>query len=157
MTPPRVTRSVHLDAPAADVWAAVGRVDGLGTWLGTDIRADHDTVAAGRTATVTDRDGTVRRLVVTEVDEGRSVGFVWWDQDRPDRASTVTVTLAGGTDGDDGDGTTVTVTETLDPAAAATGLDARASVRGAADAVAAGWDVRLANLCAALAPGLVSA
>ena len=33
----------------------------------------------------------MRRLVVTEIDAGRSIGFVWWDEALPEEASIVTI------------------------------------------------------------------
>ena len=91
-----------------------------------------------------------RRLVVTEVDEGRAVGFVWWDEARPAEASVVAISVA-----DDEQGCTVTVTEQL------LGAGAVAQLGDATVAdltmVEAGWDRRLRALVGAPELALVPA
>jgi uncharacterized protein YndB with AHSA1/START domain len=155
MDRPTVTRSIELDAPADRIWAALGDPDGLAGWLGapTSPATPGDGPLVAGAALDLDVDGVTRRLVVTTVDEGRALGFVWWDLDRPDLVSTVDVTV----DPTDAGGR-VTVTETLDPAAAgeAVGLGGagRSSLLAAFDPTAVGpaadigsaWDRRLAAL-----------
>lgn len=142
MDPLSITRSIRIDAGSDAVWDAVGETGGLGDWLGARVDVE---VAPGSAGTVVDHDGASRRLVVTEVDEGRRVGFVWWDEARPDDASRVVITVD-----DDGEGSRVTVTETVDPVAVGA-LGGRASacldaavvdVAGLADR----WDARLGAL-----------
>lgn len=159
VTRPTVTRSVELDAPADRIWSLLGDPDGLAGWLGvpTSPGAPDDGPAPGSlvagAALDLEVDGVVRRLVVTTVDDGRALCFVWWDLDRPDLVSTVDVTV----DPTDAGGR-VTVTETLDPAAAgaAPGLGGagRSTLLAAFDPASVGpaagigsaWDRRLAAL-----------
>jgi len=145
MDPLTITRSIRIDAASEAVWASVGAADGLAGWIGESVDLD---VAVGAAGSVVDHDGTRRRLVVTEVAEGERVGFVWWDDDRPDDVSTVVICLD-----DEGDGARVTVTETLDPvnAGAAGGLGGRASSLAGAEVgdlveVADRWEGRLGRL-----------
>lgn len=72
-----------LDAPPDEVWQAITDQDSLGDWLGADVDLSVEVGSAGR---VIDEDGTVREVLVTEVDAGRSVGWHWWD-DRGDLSS----------------------------------------------------------------------
>lgn len=145
-----VTRSIELPAPADEVWRSIGEADGLAGWLGDGIDLELVPGAAG---TVVDA-GVARRVVVTEVDEGRSVGFVWWDEASPEEASVVTIALAPG----ESEGTsTVTVTERLAGAAHAhLGEAAIGDLVAGADAA---WDQRLQALIgacdAALSPACV--
>lgn len=151
-----VTRSIELPVPADEAWASMGDAEGLAGWLGDAVELDLVVGAAGTIV----EGGTVRRVVVTEVDAGRSIGFVWWDEAAPQEASVVTIALTpvagiAGIDGIDGattattitPATTVTVTERLAGAASA-------SLGGATvgDLVAladAGWDQRLQALVGA--------
>ena len=134
MEPVTVTRSIQLPAPAAAVWSSLADGHGLSGWL-----ADEVDLVVARGSSGTARDGAVtRRLVVTDVDEGRAVGFVWWDEARPAEASVVAISVA-----DDEQGCTVTVTEQL------LGAGAVAQLGDATVAdltmVEAGWDRRLAR------------
>ncbi|QXC60070.1 SRPBCC family protein [Aquihabitans sp. G128] len=159
MDPLTITRSVRIDADLDAVWASVGDADGLAGWLGAAIEVD---LVAGAAGSVVDHDGTSRRLVVTTVDgvaPRRQVGFTWWDEDRPDDASHVTIAVEG-----DGDGARVTVTETLDPVSVGS-HGGRASALGGAhvgDLLDAGaalghrWDARLGALLGAAAPALLA-
>lgn len=143
-----ITRSIRIDAAADAVWASVGDADGLTGWLGSTVEVD---LAAGAAGTLVDHAGTSRRLVITEVTEGRRVGFVWWDDDRPDDASHVVIAVDA-----DGAGTRVTVTETSDRVSVASfGRGANTlAMTEVADLTEVGlrWDARLSQLL-----GLVSA
>jgi uncharacterized protein YndB with AHSA1/START domain len=153
--PHTVTRSAHLDAGLDRVWDALARTDGLAGWLADSVDVVIEPGAAGTVV-----DGSVtRRIVVTEVDERRHVGFTWWDDAAPDHASAVRIAIESGEDG----GTTVTVTETLDPAASAV-LGGRASALSLAaigdlGLAADEWIDRLARLVGAVAtvPALAGA
>lgn len=143
-----VTRSLVLPASIDEVWASVRDADGLAGWLGDSVDL---AVVPGTAGTVVDG-AAVRRVVVTEVDEGRSVGFVWWDEAVPEEASVVTIALAT----EDDETTTVTVTERLAGAAHAT--IGEASLPDLAATAEAAWDARLTALVAggaALGPACV--
>ncbi len=153
MDPLTITRSIRIEAGADAVWASVADPDGLAGWLGGSVDVD---LSPGSAGSFVDDDGT-RRLVVTEVAEGRALGFVWWDDARPDDASAVRIDIAA-----DGEGTRVTVTETLDPVGVeATGRSGgRASARSVAEvgdlaALGGRWDDRLGALIGRVAPALV--
>lgn len=154
MDPLTVTRSIRVDAATEAVWASVGESEGLAGWLGASVDLD---LAAGSAGSFVDHDGTARRLVVTEVAEGERVGFVWWDHERPDDASSVVISVEP-----DGEGARVTVTETLDPMGLSAGgrLGGRASALAGAevgDLVAAAdrWESRLGRLLGLVSPVLV--
>jgi uncharacterized protein YndB with AHSA1/START domain len=139
-----VTRSIALPVSAAEAWTSLRDPDGLAGWLGDLV--DLPGVEPGAAGEVIEGDAT-RRLVVTEVDEGRSIGFVWWDESAPEDASVVTIAVSSG-EGDGGDAT-VTVTERL-----AGGVVASMGAACIADltATAGGaWDRRLRVLVGDLA------
>lgn len=162
MDPLTITRSVRIDADLDAVWASIADAEGLAGWLGAAVEVD---LVAGAAGSILDHDGTSRRLVVTEVGDGlerRQVGFVWWDEDRPDDASRVTIEVASS---GDGGGARVTVTETVDPRAVGS-MGGRASALAGAqvgDLLDAGaaighrWDARLEQLLGLAAPALLGA
>lgn len=131
-----VTRSIELPVSAEEAWDSLRDAAGLEQWLGERVELD---VVPGAAGTVREGDVT-RRVVVTEVDEGRSIGLVWWDEAAPEEASVVTIALAPGAD----DATTVTVTERL--AGAATASLGSASIGDLVGKAEAAWDQRLQAL-----------
>ncbi len=149
-----VTRSIDLPAPIGDTWESIRDAEGLAGWLGDSVEFDDlGGLVAGAAGTVRDADA-VRRLVVTEVEEGRSIGFVWWDDAAPELASVVTISLTPASD--DGAATSVTVTERFAGSASASASMSAASVADLVE-VSAGWDRRLQALVgrSALAPAFV--
>ena len=152
MEPLTITRSVRIDADVDRVWTSVADGQGLAGWLGGEVDVVVEPGAAGR---LVEHGGATRRLVVTEVDDHRRVGFVWWDQDDPADASRVVISVEG-----DGTGTLVTVTETVDPVAAGA-LGGRASTIGEARVddllgLEARWDDRLGQLLGVATSALVA-
>ena len=106
----RITRSVELDAPAADVWRALTEPELLADWLDVvqlDLRPGGDGV-------IVEPDGAVRRARVDEVDPARRLALVWWPEDGSGPASTVELELEPTPTG-----TRVVVTETVASSAAA--------------------------------------
>lgn len=134
-----VTRATEVPASADEVWRSIRDADGLAGWLGDAVDLE---VVPGASGTIAEG-GTVRRVVVTDVEVGRSIGFTWWDEAAPDQASTVRIELDEGAE----DGTTtVTVTESIAGAGMAHLWEATASdVAGLAMAGAA-WEGRLSVL-----------
>lgn len=118
----RVTRDVVLTVDTDVAWGLLTDRDELATWLG---RLDDD-------GSLVEIDGTRRHVEVEHVDAGRSIGFVWWDDDGA--ASRVEITVD-----EHADGSRVSVTETA---------LARASVAGGTRRLALGpaWDGRLLDL-----------
>jgi uncharacterized protein YndB with AHSA1/START domain len=100
-----VTHELELDGTSDELWAAVSDQALLAEWLADEVHLD---VRAGAVGRVVDHDGTARDVLVTAVDPGRSVTWLWWN-DR-DGLSTVELRLEPG----DRDGTTrLRVVETL--------------------------------------------
>lgn len=156
MEPLTVTRRIRLDADLHRVWDVLRHDDGLSGWLAHRVELDVAPGAAGR---LVDADGRRRAVVVTEVADGERLGFTWWDEDRPDAASSVVLTLEG-----DGEATTVTVTETLDagPVAAAGSIGGGGSLLAEASvealfATVDAWGARLGRLAGLAAPALLGA
>ena len=110
-----VTRSVELDAPVDDVWAAVTEPDALGEWLEGDVEIDPR--PAGRVSLV-ERDGTVRRGTVETVVPERELVFRWTSEEGRSRVRFVLEPLD--------DGTRLTVVET-EMSAAGRAMSLRAS------------------------------
>ncbi len=129
MEPLSVTRTTVLDAGPEAAWRAISDPVELAGWLGGSVDLELVPGGAGRFA---DDDGTARRMVVAHVAPGRSIGWVWWDEDAPADCSAVEVRV----EGDGAGGARVTVTET-----AVTG-GATACVLAAAD-LGDRWDERL--------------
>ena len=101
-----VEREVQLDDVDAELaWELLTRTEDLEAWLGAEVDLDATPGGSGR---VVDADGTVRRLVVEEVDEGRRLSWRWWteapaaaesDTDAQWGASRVEITLTPNDDG----------------------------------------------------------
>jgi len=70
-------RELDLDLDPELVWELVTRPDDLAAWLGDEVDLQPVEGAAGR---IVDDDGTVRRLVVGEVDTGRRLSWDWWEE-----------------------------------------------------------------------------
>lgn len=147
LAPADVSRSIELPVSVGEAWESIRDAEGLSRWLGDRVELD---VVPGAAGTIAEGDVT-RRVVVTEVDEGRSVGLVWWDEAAPEEASVVTIALAPGGDGDT---TTVTVTERLAGAAVASVTN---SIATDVTGIESAWDQRLQALVGApaLAPACV--
>jgi uncharacterized protein YndB with AHSA1/START domain len=137
----RVERTVQLDAPASEVWRHVSRLDELAGWLGLELDGAHEEVdgadarvRVGVAARAVDADGSVRHLLVSEVDEGTRLAWHWWRDDG--ELSAVEVTL----EPLDGEGSTIVrVVETL--AVTAAGAGGRPALE-----LAAGIDDRWASV-----------
>lgn len=71
----RVTRTTMLPADPDRVWEVVGSPERLSRWLGVDVDLD---VRPGGEGTARDPDGSVRRMVVEDVEPGRRLAFHWW-------------------------------------------------------------------------------
>lgn len=97
--------STDIDAPVDVVWNAVTTDDGLAAWMGDG--ATIDPQPDGKISVPDVATGRPREGRVTNIDDGRSLGFTWWPEDDPSDWSVVSVDLV------EHDGmTTVTVTET---------------------------------------------
>ncbi len=105
-----IERQVTLPTDLEGAWALLTRPDDVAAWLGAEVVLPP---APGAVGSVVDHDGTVRHLVVEEVEPGRRLAWRWWrDGDDADRASHVEITLAPAQHG-----TSVRVVEALPTAA----------------------------------------
>ncbi len=141
MEPRTVTRSIHLDVSADDLWDALADADHWPAWLGI---ADGMNVRPGGAGSVVEADGTRRRLVVDRVDHGERLVWRWWPEDDgagggggPSQGSTVELVVAPVAGGG---GSRLTVTERLSASAGP----------GSQESAAWGWDVRLVHLAVLL-------
>ena len=84
-------RELELDLDPELVWELITRPDDLAAWLGEEVDLEPVEGSAGR---VVEDDGTVRRLVVGEVELGRRLSWDWWaDGDADATVSRVELTL----------------------------------------------------------------
>ena len=83
--PLTITRHVDLDIETERLWDALTDSSLLSTWLGDHVDLE---VRPGGTGTVVD-DGVLRRVRVDHVQQGRALTFTWWEDERPEVASTV--------------------------------------------------------------------
>ena len=110
----RITRTVDTDLDVDELWSLVTDGAALGR-RGWSTRPTS-TVAPGAGGTVVD-DGVARTVRIDRLDDGtagRSVGFTWWPQDRPDLVSTVELVVLPAASG-----SRLQVTETYASASAA--------------------------------------
>ncbi len=84
-----IDRSTEIEADVAEVWDAMTDPDTLGSWLGAEVDLDLRPGGVGR---VVDPDGTVRQVLVTDVDEAERVAWHWWADDGPLTSVEITLT-----------------------------------------------------------------
>ncbi|MGZ4716045.1 MAG: SRPBCC domain-containing protein [Acidimicrobiales bacterium] len=101
--PDQLVREVELSAPGDVVWAVLTDPDELAEWLGGEVDLTLEPGSVGR---VTDPDGTVRQVLVTDVEPGRRLGWHWWSDDELSSVELVVEPI-------DGDRTRIRVTETV--------------------------------------------
>lgn len=122
--PVRITREIHLDLPADELWSLVADGERWQEWL---VDAGAPCIRPGASGVVVD-DGEQRHVHVRTVEQGERVTFDWWDED--DHASRSQVELEVVRDGDRAG---LRVTETFASATACasstTDREARWSVR----------------------------
>src|SRR4051794_16304377 len=142
-----VERNVDLDATPGEVWRALTEPDELVGWFGPHVELD---VRPGGRGRFVDDDGSARRAVVDEVEDGQRLVLRWWPEGgepgEPGEpgagagASVVTFVVSP-----TGSGTRLMVTERLVAHASA------ASRQAAADAPRTAWMGRLDVLLLRLA------
>ncbi len=91
-----VLHDVVLDADAELVWELLTRPDDQAAWLGAEVELDATPGARGR---VVDHDGTVRHLVVEEVEAGALLRWRWSIDGDDALTSQVEIRIDGGPDG----------------------------------------------------------
>jgi uncharacterized protein YndB with AHSA1/START domain len=142
----RVERSVRIDAPLDDVWAAIADPSALGEWLGGELHLDRP-LGPGAAGELVAPDGSVRQLLVTEHRPGERLAWHWWDDDE---LSSVEITACP-----DGDATEVHVVEVVALARAASAPASLAS--GTIEAIDRTWSTALPSLAARLGRKLCAA
>lgn len=84
-----IDQSTEIDAAVDEVWEVLTDPDALGDWLGTDVDLD---LQPGGTGHVVDPDGSVRQVLVTDVDEPHRVAWHWWEDGGPLTSVEITLT-----------------------------------------------------------------
>lgn len=105
--PDRIERTIDIESPRTEVWAALTTDAGLGTWFGNGASVD---LRPGGIAHVRWDDGPTADLRIERIDEPVAFGFTWRIDGMPDddpRRTYVEFTLA-----EAGGGTRLTVVET---------------------------------------------
>jgi uncharacterized protein YndB with AHSA1/START domain len=92
-----VEREIKLPNSPEVVWQAVIDPARLGEWLGGELEV---TVRAGARGSFRSPEGTSRRVLVFAVDEGHELSFRWWPETDAGAASTVTITVDDGGNGE---------------------------------------------------------
>jgi uncharacterized protein YndB with AHSA1/START domain len=104
--PDRIERTVRVERPREDVWAAITTAEGLGTWFGQSAEIE---LRVGGEATLRWDGGHEAHLRIERLEPTSVFGYTWGIYGLPKddaRRTYVEFTLA-----DDGTGTTVTVVE----------------------------------------------
>ena len=104
--PDRIERTVRVERPLEQVWAAITTAEGLGTWFGQSAEVD---LRVGGTATLSWDGGHQASLRIERIEAPTVFGYTWGIYGLPDgdvRRTYVEFTLAP-----DGAGTSVTVVE----------------------------------------------
>ncbi len=133
MQPVTITRRVDFAFSPDELWQLVSTPDSLSAWLGDSVELDLRPAGSG----VVIDGGVIRDVRVTEVSNGRRLGFVWCDRDDPSTPSHVTFDVESDRDG----GSHLVITETL---TASGGAADAADIAGAQ----AAWEVRVLSLWA---------
>jgi uncharacterized protein YndB with AHSA1/START domain len=99
--PDRIERTVHVDRPQQQVWAAITTAEGLGAWFGDSAEID---LRVGGSAKLTWSSGDSAQLRIERLEPQSVFGYTWGISGLPDhdlRRTYVEFTLApsdGGTD-----------------------------------------------------------
>ena len=104
--PDRIERTVRVQGPREDVWAAITTAEGLSAWFGQSAEID---LRVGGEAVLRWDGGHQAHLRIERLEPTTVFGYTWGIYGLPDsdvRRTYVEFTLA-----DDGSGTTVTVVE----------------------------------------------
>jgi len=104
--PNRIERTVRIERPIEDVWAAITTVEGLGTWFGNSAEVD---LRVGGQATLKWEGGHQANLRIERIEEPTVFGYTWGIFGLPEddaRRTYVEFTLLP-----DGTGTSLTVVE----------------------------------------------
>jgi uncharacterized protein YndB with AHSA1/START domain len=104
--PDRIERTVRIERPLEQVWAAITTAEGLGSWFGQSAAID---LRVGGSATLEWDSGDHAQLRIERVDPPTVFGYTWGINGLPEgdpRRTYVEFTLAP-----DGSGTTLTVVE----------------------------------------------
>ncbi len=149
-----VDRTVRVDLDRGELWRSISTTQGWREWMVDAAVLDRDIAdrSTGVVAGLVVDGDVVREVRIDRVEDGRLVGFTWWDRCDPSMVSHVTLEIAGCDPdaGDDGDaGVTLTIREEL------AGVDrfdadessASASATRAMEARLA-WEVRVGSLWA---------
>jgi uncharacterized protein YndB with AHSA1/START domain len=72
---PHVEQCVEIDAPVDDVWHTLTDPAELAGWLDAEVVVDLEPGSVGH---VVDPDGTVRQVLVTQVEPGHLLAWHWW-------------------------------------------------------------------------------
>jgi uncharacterized protein YndB with AHSA1/START domain len=72
--PDRITRTIEIAHPPAQVWAALTTAEGLGTWFGNEATID---LRPGGKARMSWADGPTVEMRVERVEEPTVFGFTW--------------------------------------------------------------------------------
>ena len=92
-----VEREIKLPNPPGEVWEAVIDPARLGEWLGGELEV---TVRPGARGSFRSPERVSRRVLVFAVDEAHELSFRWWPETDAGAASTVTITVDDGGDGE---------------------------------------------------------
>ncbi len=92
-----VEREARLPSPPEAVWEAVTDPEQLGRWLGGELDL---AVRPGARGSFRSPDRMARRVLVFAVDEGHELSFRWWPETDAGAASTVTITVDDGGNGE---------------------------------------------------------
>ncbi len=130
-----IHRELDLGIGSEELWQAVTDPTVLGDWFGQVVELD---LRPGGSGAIVDDDGALRRLVVTRIDDGRTLGFTWWRDDAPGEVSTIELDVVP-----TGDGSRLVVRETF-----AGPLD---GITASASAAWRSWGTRLLALWAMVA------
>ena len=87
----RITHEIELDGTRDELWEAVTDEALLAEWLADEVHLDVRPGAAGR---VVESDGTARQVLVTSVEAGQRVTWLWWSE--RDGLSSVELTVEPG-------------------------------------------------------------
>lgn len=138
----RVTIDKDIPARPERVWELLTSDDGLSEWMGQD--SSIEPWSDGRIKVSDPVTGIGRSGRVTEIDEGRSIRWVWSPDDPKHGPETTVHILVGPSP----DGTTVQVTETV-PALPPAATASRPATSQSPSGVAAAWAWRAATISVA--------
>lgn len=139
-----IDRTVELPIDPRSLWDSISTARGWGEWL-VDLAVFDGAITERSSGVVVDA-AAVRDVRIDRIDDGRMIGFTWWERADPSTVSHVTLEIAEPDEHRSGVGSVLSIREELIVVESSAGVAADGLL--AADRARLSWEVRVGSLWA---------